>query len=195
MSRPLDLIDRLCTGLASRGRNAYWRARGVRLTGYCWLRAVEIPRLHRHVHLDGCSLDRGVVLLCSGQAAADDVRIRVGRGAYVNRGTVIDATVSVTIGAEAAVGPGCYITDHDHGTDPALSPLGQPMVSRPTRIGERAWVGAHAVVLKGVTVGDRAVVGAGSVVTRDVPADAVAVGNPARVVRVRAAPSIADRPV
>ncbi len=97
---------------------------------------------------------------------------------------MLDATVDrVTVGRDVAMGPGCYVTDHDHGTDPALTPLGQPMVSRPTRVGDRVWLGAHVVVLKGVTVGDGAVVGAGSVVTRDVPAGAVAVGCPARVVR------------
>ncbi len=184
----LDLIDRLCTGLASRGRNAYWRARGVHVEGYCWLRAIEVPRRHRCVRLNSCSLDRGVVLLVSGPPG-DDVRIDVGPGTYLNRGTILDATVSVVIGRDVAMGPGCYVTDHDHGTDPSASPLAQPMVSRPTRVGDRAWLGAHVVVLKGVTIGDGAVVGAGSVVTRDVPAGAVAVGSPARVVRT-AAPAV-----
>ncbi len=178
----LDLIDRVCTGLASRGRNAYWRGRGVRVDGYCWLRPIEVPRRHRCVRLDRCSLDRGVVLLVSG-APGDDVRIAIGPGTYLNRGTVVDATESVVIGRDVAIGPGCYLTDHDHGTDPSLPPMAQPMVSRPTRVGDRAWLGAHVVVLKGVTIGDGAVVGAGSVVTRDVPAGAVAVGSPARVVR------------
>ena len=45
------------------------------------------------------------------------------------------------------------------------------------------WIGAGAIILPGVTVGRDSIVGAGSVVTRDVPAGAVAVGNPARVVR------------
>ena len=180
--RLFNLVERLCLGMASRYRNAYWRARGVRVHGYCWLRAVEIPRGHHHVALDRCSLDRGVVLLCSGEPG-DDVRISVGAGAYLNRGTVLDATVSIVVGRDVAMGPGCYITDHDHGSDPTAPPLGQPMVSRPTRIGDRAWLGAHVVVLKGVTVGEGAVVGAGSVVTKDVPPGVLAVGCPARVVR------------
>src|SRR5262249_21496594 len=81
--------------------------------------------------------------------------------------------------------PGCYLTDHDHGVDPSLAPLAQPMVGAPTRLGDEVWLGANVVVLKGVSIGDRAVVGAGSVVTKDIPPDAVAVGVPARVVRVR----------
>jgi maltose O-acetyltransferase len=50
-------------------------------------------------------------------------------------------------------------------------------------IGSDVWVGGAAIILPGVTVGDRAVIGAGSVVTKDVPAGALVVGNPARVVR------------
>ena len=192
ITRTLDLVDRLCQGAASRGRNAYLRARGVRVDGYCWLRAVEVPRNHAHISLDGCSLDRGVVLLCLGDAAGTDVRLSVGRGAYLNRGTFVDAVERVTIGRDVAIGPRCYITDHDHGTDPARTPLGQPMVSAPTHIGDRAWLGAHVTVLKGVTIGDGTIVGAGSVVTKSLPAGVVAVGVPARVVRHRtpAEPSV-----
>ena len=54
---------------------------------------------------------------------------------------------------------------------------------RPVRIGDGAWIGMHSIILKGVTIGDGAIIGAGSVVTRDIPANAVACGSPARVVR------------
>lgn len=54
-----------------------------------------------------------------------------------------------------------------------------------TIIGNDVWVGANSVILKGRTIGDGAIVGAGSVVTRDVPPYAIAVGNPARIVKYR----------
>jgi maltose O-acetyltransferase len=53
----------------------------------------------------------------------------------------------------------------------------------PITIGDNVWLGGGAIVLAGVTIGANTVVGAGAVVTRDLPADVVAVGNPARVVR------------
>lgn len=59
------------------------------------------------------------------------------------------------------------------------------MPERRIRIGAGVWIGDSAVILKGVQIGDGAVVGAGAVVTKDVPAYAIAVGNPARVVRYR----------
>ena len=54
---------------------------------------------------------------------------------------------------------------------------------RPITIGDNVWLGGGAIVCPGVTIGDNSVVGAGAVVTRDLPADVVAVGVPAAVVR------------
>ena len=169
---------RFVHGIASRARAVFYRVLGVKIDGACWLRAIEIPRGHREIRLaDGVALDRGVVLLISG-AARDAEKIVIGRTAYINRATMIDASERIEIGANAMIGPFCYITDHDHVIGSA-----DELVSKPTRIGERCWLGAHVTVLKGVTIGDDTVVGAGSVVTKSLPARVVAVGNPARVLR------------
>jgi acetyltransferase-like isoleucine patch superfamily enzyme len=181
---PFDLCQRLSAGLASRCRNVYYRLRGVRLQGYVLLRAIEIPRNHTDIEIEGgASLDRGVVLLCSG-SSGNDAKIRIGRGTYINRNTMLDASEQLEIGRECAIGPGCYLTDHDHGFNPHLPPLALPLVSVPTRLEDRVWLGARVVVLKGVTIGTGAVIGAGSVVTRSIPAHCVAAGVPARVIRV-----------
>jgi maltose O-acetyltransferase len=69
--------------------------------------------------------------------------------------------------------------------------------AEPIAIGDNVWLGGGAIVLPGVTIGENTVVGAGSVVTRDLPANVVAVGNPARVVRFldpAASVPAADRP-
>lgn len=55
--------------------------------------------------------------------------------------------------------------------------------SAPIIIGDDVWIGAHTIVLKGVTIGARSVIGAGSVVTKSIPADCIAAGNPCRVIR------------
>lgn len=55
----------------------------------------------------------------------------------------------------------------------------------PITIGNDVWIGARATILSGVTIGNGAVIGAGSIVTKDVPAYAIAVGNPAKVIKKR----------
>lgn len=52
-----------------------------------------------------------------------------------------------------------------------------------TRIGENCFIGAHAIILPGVTIGDQCIIGTGSVVTKDVPSNSVCVGNPAKVIK------------
>ena len=53
----------------------------------------------------------------------------------------------------------------------------------PIRIGRRVWIGANVVITKGVTIGDNSVIAAGAVVTRDIPANVVAGGVPAKVIK------------
>jgi acetyltransferase-like isoleucine patch superfamily enzyme len=182
-ARIITLLRRARDGTASRWWNLYFRAAGVRMEGYIWIRQIEIPRDFHSISLTHCSLDR-VVLLCSGPDS-DQIKLRIDRGVYVNRRTFFDVIELLTVGEETAIGPGCYITDHDHGLDPSTAPLQQPMVSKPTHIGKHVWIGANVVILKGVTIGDRTIIGAGSVVTKSLPADVIAAGVPAQVIRSR----------
>jgi serine acetyltransferase len=179
----MDLNERLVRnwqGVGSRLRIAAFRALGMKIGRRCWIQAIEWPLRTRGISVgDRAMLDRGITLL----ATNDQARIVIGVSAYVNRHTFLDASELVEIGDEAMIGPRCYITDHDHTFNAVEAAGALPLVSAPTRIGARAWLGAHVVVLKGVTIGEGAVIGAGSVVTRDVPARSVAVGCPARVIR------------
>lgn len=56
-------------------------------------------------------------------------------------------------------------------------------MSAPIVVEDDVWVGAHSIILKGVTIGARSIIGAGSVVTKSIPADCVAAGNPCRVIK------------
>jgi acetyltransferase-like isoleucine patch superfamily enzyme len=93
------------------------------------------------------------------------------------------------------IGPHCYITDGDHGTEPGVDVKAQAMRKLPVIIEDGAWLGSHVVVLPGVRIGRGAVIGAGSVVTKSIPANAVAVGVPARVVRLRDEPKAGARTI
>lgn len=180
----LNLSVRVGAGLASRTRNLWFRALGVRLSGYVWMRRISIPRQWRNVTLEkGVCLDDGVVLLCSGKEKADKLVIRY--GTYINRFTIIDAHEQIEIGRNCMIGPHCYITDANHGLALEAAIQNQPMTISPVIIEDDVWLGAGVTVLAGVHVGCGAVIGAGAVVTKDVPAKAVFVGVPARGIRGR----------
>lgn len=100
---------------------------------------------------------------------------------------VISSRAGVTIGKHGNIGGNVRIFDHDfHALDAKVrrGPRGCEDCSRnPVSIGDDVFIGANSIILKGVTIGDRAIVGAGSVVREDVPADCIAAGNPATVVK------------
>jgi acetyltransferase-like isoleucine patch superfamily enzyme len=146
------------------------------------LRKISIPRQWSDVQIGAdAALDDGVTLICS--ADPKPLKITIGARTYINRNTILDASDSLAIGEDCMIGPGCYLTDHDHGVVPGEAPGDQLLISIPTRIGNRVWLGAHVVILKGVTIGDDAVVAAGAVVTKDVAAGARVAGVPARPLR------------
>ncbi len=123
-------------------------------------------------------------------------RVSIGRGTY-GRPTVrlFRETDALTIGRYCSIGPDVvFIAGGEHDlTLPTTYPFRSKTIGRdvdgisrgPITIGNDVWIGAQATILSGVTIGDGAVIGARSVVTRDVPAFGVAVGNPARVRRIR----------
>lgn len=106
--------------------------------------------------------------------------VRLGAGVFLNFNCVILDVVEVTIGDRTQIGPGVQILTADHPRSGAGRTSGLEF-GRPIRIGCNVWIGGGAIILPGVSIGDDAIIGAGSVVTRDVPADATASGNPARV--------------
>jgi acetyltransferase-like isoleucine patch superfamily enzyme len=137
----------------------------------------------------------------SGLSIGDDVRLCTGVIVDVPPGaelalenrvkvmhyTVIAAARSIRIGEEAQIAEHCSVRDADHGLDP-LRPVGEQLVASPTTIGRRVWVGRGVAVLRGAAIGDDAVIGANSVVKGEISPGGIAVGSPARVVRLRAAP-------
>lgn len=108
--------------------------------------------------------------------------IALGSDVFLNFNCVILDVVKVTIGAQTRIGPAVQIYTADHPRDADLRRTGAEF-GRPVAIGDNVWIGGGAIILPGVTIGDNAVIGAGSVVTRDVPAGAIACGNPARLTK------------
>lgn len=104
--------------------------------------------------------------------------MKIGKGVFINSGLLAMARGGITIEDGAQIAANVQLVSNNH--DPYDL---QVLTCKPVRIGREAWIGAGATILPGVSVGQHAVIGAASVVTKDVPAYAVAVGNPAKVIR------------
>lgn len=109
-------------------------------------------------------------------AAGDNAKLHLGSG-YINCNCEIRCFDSISIGENVAIAKEVIIRDSD-----SHQVSGSTMTA-PIVIGNHVWIGTRAMILKGVTIGDGAVIGAGAIVTRDIPANSVAAGVPARVVK------------
>jgi len=107
-------------------------------------------------------------------------------GANIGFNCELFSASQVRIGRDTLLAAYCYVIGGDHDfSDASRAVLEQARTSVGVRIGAGAWLGAGAKVLDGVTIGDRAVIGASALVREAVPAGAIAVGIPARIVGQR----------
>lgn len=109
--------------------------------------------------------------------------ITIGARTFVNFNLTALDVAPITIGEDCVIGPNVQLLTPTHPLD-AQSRRDKIESAEPITIGDNVWLGGGVIVCPGVSIGDNAVVGAGSVVTKDIPANAMAVGNPARVLRV-----------
>ena len=106
--------------------------------------------------------------------------ITIGNRVFINAGCKSQNQGGIVIGDDALIGPNTVLATLDHDLDPEKRPILHPA---PICIGRRVWIGAGVVITKGVTIGDNSVIAAGAVVTRDIPANVIAAGVPAKVLR------------
>ena len=134
----------------------------------------------RHHHRAGTFIGRNTILSCK------NGDIVLGEGANIGFNCEIFSAARVELGARALLAAYCYVIGGDHDWKDAGRPvLDQGRRAAGVTVGAGAWLGAGAKVLDGITIGADAIVGAGAVVTSDVPASAIVVGVPARVVGSR----------
>lgn len=106
--------------------------------------------------------------------------ITIGDNVFINAGCKFQDQGGVYIGDETFIGHNVVLATLDHDIDPEKRHM---LHSAPIRIGKRVWIGSNAVITKGVTIGDNSVIAAGAVVTKDIPANVVAGGLPAKVLK------------
>ena len=108
--------------------------------------------------------------------------ISIGDGSWVNYGMTVLDVAPVAIGTDVLIGPNCSLYTAIHPTEPGPR-RAKWESSAPITLEDNVWLGGSVVVCPGVTIGENSIIGAGAVVTRDIPANCIAVGNPARVIK------------
>lgn len=109
-------------------------------------------------------------------------QIYIGDRTFINSGLTALDVAAITIGSDCQIGPNVQLLTPTHPVEP--QPRRDKLeAAQPITIEDNVWLGGGVTVLPGTRIGTNSVIGAGSVVTKDVPANVVAVGNPARVIR------------
>ena len=131
---------------------------------------------------------------CRIDALPDEPRktvINIGRNVQINDSVHIGAVNKISIGENVLIASHVFITDHNHGNydgphqdSPFIKPMERTLKSKPVFIEKNAWLGEYVSVLPGVRIGEGSIVGAMSVVSKDIPPYCIAVGSPARVIKV-----------
>lgn len=108
--------------------------------------------------------------------------LHIGARTFINNNLTALDVAPITIGEDCQIGPNVQLLTPTHPIEP--QPRRDKLeAAKPITLGNNVWLGGGVTVCPGVTIGDNSVIGAGSVVTKNIPADVVAVGNPARVLR------------
>jgi acetyltransferase-like isoleucine patch superfamily enzyme len=135
---------------------------------------------------DGIRIGSGVFVGRNSILSCKNGDIQLADGANIGFNCEVFSASRVRIGANVLMAAYSYVIGGDHDfSDPSKPVLAQTRTSAGVEIGAGAWIGAGAKILDGVTLGEHAIVGAGAVVRDSVPAHAIAVGIPARVVSTR----------
>lgn len=165
-------------------RRAYWSLQGMQIGKGTTFSSLHVTWPHQVRIGRNCRIEHDVYFHFDG-IYSPGPSIVIGDDCFIGSGCEFNITAGIEIGNKVLIAGGCRFVDHNHGTALGL-PMGiQPTTAARISVEDDSWIGANAVVLEGVSIGAGAVVAAGAVVTRPVPANAIAGGVPARVLRYR----------
>ena len=131
-------------------------------------------------YVNGPKVGNGSILV---QARKKDAQITMGNETSTSNNITIIACQSIVIGCNCQIGDNVTIYDSDfHHPNIYMRKVSEGAVT-PVEIGNNVWIGSRVIILKGVSVGDGSVIAAGSVLTKSIPANCLAAGVPAKVIR------------
>lgn len=146
-----------------------------------WISCIHSHRMrnffYRHIHRINMA---GNVVIYSGAEIRNPAKLRIGEGTIIGDNAILDARAGIEIGNNVNFSSDVRIwtLQHDY-RDPNFAC--NPEHYGPVKIGDRAWLGPHSIILRNVTIGEGAVVAAGAVVTHDVPPYELWGGMPGKI--------------
>lgn len=108
------------------------------------------------------------------------MNLHIGENVFINSGCCFQDQGGIYIGDNCLIGHQVIFATINHDFDPTKR---GSMYFKPIHVGKNVWIGAHATILPGVNIGDGAIIGAGAVVNKNIPANCIAVGVPAKLIK------------
>ena len=115
----------------------------------------------------------------------------IGKNCEIGDNVHFVAHEKVVIGDNVLMASKIFISDTNHGeysgdqqSSPSTPPNKRPLITKPVMIGDNVWIGENVCILPGVTIGAGCIIGANSVVNKDIPTNCIAVGAPAKIVKI-----------
>lgn len=146
-------------------------------------------RGRKYTHIDS-GFTTGRYCRVEAHSEMDRVVLRIGKNCQINDSVHIVAANDVVIGNDVLIASRVFITDLNHGgykgdmhSHPSTICRERPLQSTFVHIEDNVWLGEGVVVLPGVSIGESSIIGANSVVSHDIPANSIAVGNPAKIIK------------
>jgi len=187
----IPIIAEKLPSLKMRIYAGYYSLRFKRIGTNCLIKpTLQMTRGLRHVSIgDNCYIGQKVQLTAWETDRFDTPEIVMGNNVSIGDNSHITAINSIHIGNNVLTGKRVLITDNAHGASDKdlldIAPNQRPLSSKgPVVVEDNVWIGEKASVMPGVRIGKGAIIGANAVVTKDIPPYAVAVGNPARVIKI-----------
>ena len=165
-------------------RRALLRAKGAKIG-----RRTNVPRIkvtwpHQMIIGDACVLQEDIFFNFD-HYWVPGPSIIIGNRVFIGRGVEFNIRDRVEVGDDTMIASGVKIIDHDHGTGIDKPMRIQGMISAPISISQDVWIGANAIILKGVHLGRGCVVAAGAVVTKSIPEMEIWGGVPSKKIGER----------
>jgi acetyltransferase-like isoleucine patch superfamily enzyme len=174
----------LTNGLVAWPRTLYWRLLGLK-TGTT-LPSITVNWPHQVSIGQGCTLEPNLQFKFDG-VWSPGPSIIIGNGVFLGTGCEFNIRKSIRVGSQCLIASGCRFVDHDHAFADQNLPMAEqgPGIELPIEIQSDVWIGANAVILKGVSIAKGAIIAAGAIVTENVGAYEIWGGVPARKISVR----------